>query len=137
MKKNLEKVLDHFEEEPSKRWFQHWLTIFIPAVLFVVGAIFKTFHWKFALVLMAIGLSLIVLRSILLFMLKTRDLAEWFYFLGSLALVLALAIDFAFIQVNRKIRIASFILFCLGVLMYLLKKKNPADELADNPEDEY
>ncbi len=137
MKNFDEKILDHFEDEPAKPWYQHWSVIFGPVVIFAIGVLFRIQYWPFALHIMATGLLLILFRSLVFFLSKKREAVEWIYFLGRLSLISVLAINFAFQKINRSVLLAALIFFGIGVLFYIMKKKKPEDEHADHPADDY
>ncbi len=137
MKKIDETVLDQFDEVPIKRWFQHWSVVFGPVVIFAVGVLFRVQHWPFALELMAVGLVLILCRSFIFFFSKKRENLEWIYFLGRISLISVLAANFAFQKMPRSILLGAMLLFGISVMVYILRKKRPEDEHAENHEDDY
>jgi predicted membrane channel-forming protein YqfA (hemolysin III family) len=131
-----EKILDRFNDEPSRTWIHHWSIVFVPISLFAIGVLFRFMHWPYARIIMAVGLILILLRSCIFFFTKKRSWDEWFYFLGRVSLISVLAIDFAFFPMNRKIMLLALTFFAIGVLIYVVRKKKAADEV-ENQEDDY
>src|SRR5690606_7522531 len=89
-----ENILDRFDEELEKQWFHHWLVVYGPVGLFIVGVVFRFMKWPFSSLILVAALSAMVIRSFIFFFSKKRRTSEWFYFLGRIAFTLLLILMF-------------------------------------------
>ena len=137
MEKDEEQILDQFEDEPQRQWYQHWSIVFGPVVLFIIGMLFRIQHWPRSMFIIALALFLILLRSFVFFFIKPRPLHEWIYFIGRIALISVLVVDFAFVALERKWLLTALTLFAIGVMVNLLRRDKGTTAEPEQPEDDY
>jgi hypothetical protein len=136
MSEDPETILDSFEDEPVRPWYFHWSVMYGPVLLLITGVFFRLMHWPWASLLMAAGLTLLIVRSIIFFFTRKRAFDEWFYFLGRITLVTVLVVNYGFRPVGKTWLLGSLVFFAIGVLLYALSKRRPA-EAKETAEDDY
>src|SRR5690606_13733278 len=94
MRKFLGDVLDQFDEEPEKQWFQHPIIIYGAVIILIIGVLFRIMEWLFSHHLILLGFVLMMVRSTFFFFTMMHNFAEWLYFLSRMNLSLAIILSF-------------------------------------------
>jgi|JI10StandDraft_1071094.scaffolds.fasta_scaffold01946_1 small-conductance mechanosensitive channel len=137
MQKNGWNLLDQFEDEEVSKWFHHWSIVYGPILVLCIGMVFRIQHWPGASLIISASLLLILVRSFIFFFTKKRLLYEWLYFIGRITLIIALAINFGFIPLQKTVMLTVLGVFSLGVLAFVFRKRTPADDEPEKQEDDY
>jgi hypothetical protein len=132
-----EKILDQFDEDRDRRWFEHWSVVFVPLFLFILGLVFRIMHWPFASLLIASGLGAILIRNVIFFFSKSRSFAEWAYFIGRMFLVTTLILHFGLRFYSIRSIFIGLCVFFVGVLIYWLKRDKGDLNQPENLEDDF
>jgi cobalamin biosynthesis protein CobD/CbiB len=139
MKKFLGEVLDQFDEEPEKQWFQHPVIVFGAVIILIVGVLFHIMHWPFSRFLILLGIALMMVRSSIFFFTKKRKLTEWLYFLSRMNLSVAIIMTFLYPMSEHRymsISLAAFGL-CYMILVLTQPKQDKSSSKQENIEDDY
>jgi cobalamin biosynthesis protein CobD/CbiB len=139
MKKFLDEVLDQFDEEPEKQWFQHPVIVYGSVIILIIGVFFQLMTWPFSRLLILIGIALMIARSTIFFFTKKRKFTEWLYFLSRMNL--SVAIILTFLSPMREHRYISLSLAAFGICYLVLvltqSKQDKNGNKQENIEDDY
>lgn len=139
MSEDANEVLDRFEEEPQKRWFHHWLIVFGPVCLMIMGILFRLAHYPYAVVLIIAGLVTMLLRSGIFFFTKSRSVLEWIYFIGRIAFSAMIILIFLGYRIDHILLLVCSVLFVASTvsLNFRGKKERQNASQEENIEDDY
>ncbi|MBX7052377.1 MAG: hypothetical protein K1X54_10105 [Flavobacteriales bacterium] len=132
-----EKILDQFDEDRDRRWFEHWTVVYLPILLLIVGLLFRIQHWPFSSLLIASGLGAILIRNFIFFFSKSRSFAEWSYFVGRIFLVVTLILHFGLKHYSIRSIFIGLCVFATGALIYWLKREKKSDHQPEQIEDDF
>jgi len=132
-------ILDRFDDEPEKQWFQHPAVVFGPIIILIIGVIFHLQHWAYSRLIILIGMMAMMVRSSIFFFSKRRKTAEWLYFVGRQLFSVLVVMLFMGIPFNKRYLLYSFLLFAGGWAMFSFSRKSDADENSneDKIEDDF
>ncbi|HEY8403640.1 MAG TPA: hypothetical protein VIK71_03425 [Flavobacteriales bacterium] len=139
MRKFLGDVLDQFDEEPEKQWFQHPIIIYGAVIILIIGVLFRIMEWPFSHHLILLGVVLMMVRSTIFFFTKMRKFAEWLYFLSRMNLSVAIILTFLSPLSSHNyisLSLAAFG-FCYLILVLSQPKQNKNQPTQENIEDDY
>jgi hypothetical protein len=78
-------ILDNPNEIVPKKWYEQNGIVYAPFALVGLGIVFKIMHWPGASLMILLGFLFSVIRSVVVFLQRSRYLYEWLNLLGNLA----------------------------------------------------
>ena len=132
-------VLDRFDEEPEKQWFQHPIIVYGSVIILIVGVLFRLMHWPYSRLLILIGIVLMIARSTIFFFTKRRKLTEWLYFLSRMNLSASIIMTFLSPMRDHRYISLSLAIFGISYLILVLTQPNQDKNTIkqENIEDDY